>query len=85
MSQQLNNDQFYQRFGNGTVWASGWGMWDIKDNNTRPTDLLPEILQMAKLELINSKIMTQDTMTGSFIGLNPLRDPCHGDSGEIFT
>ena len=60
-------------------------MWDIKDNNTRPTDLLPEILQMAKLELINSKIMTQDTMTGSFIGLNPLRDPCHGDSGEIFT
>ena len=61
-------------------------MWAVHDNSTTHPDdyFLPKKLQMVKLEIMNSKTMTQETMLGTWIGFNPLRDPCSGDSGEIF-
>ena len=87
MSQQLTNDQFYQRFGNLRGWAAGWGVWRVKPDNstTMPKDWWqPKILQMVKLGVINNKTIVQDTMFGNHVGQNPLRDPCSGDSGKIF-
>ena len=85
MSQQLTNDQFYQKFGNSHVWAAGWGMWRVqKDNISRPDNYYtPTILQMVQLEIINNKTIIQDTMLGTKVGQNPLQDTCSGDSGEI--
>lgn len=85
MSQQLNNDQFYQKFGNHSGWVAGWGMWDIKDNIKIKDFYFPEILQMVKLDIFNSKNIIQESMLGTSVGLNPVRDPCLGDSGETFT
>ena len=86
MSQQLTNDQFYQKFGNLRGWAAGWGVWRIKkDNISRTKDYWqPKKLQMVKLDIINNKTIVQDTMFGNHVGQNPLRDPCSGDSGKIF-
>ena len=60
-------------------------MWDIKDNSSTLDDsYFPEILQMVKLDVFNSKNIIQETMFGTHIGLNPLRDGCSGDSGQTF-
>ena len=87
MSQQLTNDQFYQRFGNLRGWAAGWGVWRIKTDNTPSGGRdwwQPKILQMVKLDVINNKTIAQDTMFGTHVGHNPVRSPCSGDSGKIF-
>ena len=90
LSQQLTNDQFYQRFGNHRAWAAGWGMWRIKkDNFSSPDppadDFYPKILQMVELDIIikDYYYIMQDTIFGTHVGQNPLRDPCSGDSGNI--
>ena len=92
LSQQLTNDQFYQRFGNHRAWAAGWGMWRIKkDNFSSPDppadDFYPKILQMVELDIINNDYyyIMQDTIFGTHVGQDPLRDPCSGDSGRIST
>ena len=88
LSQQLNNEQFYQRFGNLRTWAAGWGMWRIrKDNISRPDppadDFYPKILQMVQLDIRNKKDETHLAMFGTHVGQNPLQDPCSGDSGNL--
>ena len=42
---------------------------------------------MVELDIINNDYyyIMQDTIFGTHVGQNPLRDPCSGDSGGILT